>query len=216
MNRRTSYLLPLVVLLCTSFGIHAQAQETLPQKAAVGAQLSIVQWVKPKTSGVFKGDIYAPVLGGAAAVVDDAVVVLRGKNGWVGKGETNRLGRFTVTDVAPGAYSMMVKAPGLFAFYAIQVAADNDVDVNTYPERVRVSCAFIEESAVERMAKHVKGETSIDDVKVAPEGLDADQSGSAAGSVVTLTDGKFSGIMHEPGTDFNPAVGMEITLIKTD
>ncbi len=215
MNRRISCSLALLVLLGTGLEMRIHAQEGLSQKVAgEGSALSVVQWVKPKTSGVLKGDIYAPVLGGAAAVVGDAVVVLRGKNGWVGKGETNRLGRFTVTDVEPGAYSMMVKAPGLFAFYAIQVAADNDVDVNTYPERVRVSCAFIEGAAVERLAKHVKGETSIDDVKVAPEGLDTVQSGTAAGSVVTLSDGKFSGIIHEPGTDFNPAAGMEITLIQ--
>ncbi len=53
----------------------------------------------------------------------------------------------------------------------LQVAAENDVDAHTYPERATVSCAFIEETAVNRMAKHVKGELTLDDVKVAPEGL---------------------------------------------
>ena len=43
---------------------------------------------------------------------------------------TNRLGRFTVTDVSPVLIRLMVKAPGLFAFYALQVAAENDVDAH--------------------------------------------------------------------------------------
>ncbi len=199
--------------------MQVQAQELLPQKVAVdgtaGVTLSIVQWVKPKTPGVLKGDIFAPVLGGAAVVVDDAVVVLRGKDGWVGKGETNRLGRFTVTDVEPGAYSLMVKAPGLFAFYAIQVAAENDVDAHTYPERAAVSCAFIEETAVKRMAKHVKDELTIDEVKMAPEGVEVAQRGVVAGHcVATLSDGRFSGVLYQPGSGFLPAAGEDITLLQ--
>lgn len=216
MNRRISCSLALLVLLCTGLQTQTHAQEVLPQKVAGDeAALSVVQWVKPRTAGVLKGDILAPVLGGAAVVVDDAVVVLRGKDGWVGEGETNRLGRFTVTDVKPGAYSLMVKAPGLFAFYALQVAAENDVDAHTYPERATVSCAFIEETAVNRMAKHVKGELTLDDVKVAPEGLGVVQSGIVpSSSVVTLTDGKLSGVLHQAGSDFVPAVGEEITLLQ--
>ncbi|HBV61381.1 MAG TPA: hypothetical protein DEF45_00005, partial [Rhodopirellula sp.] len=81
--------------------------------------------------------------------------------------------------------------------------------------RAAVSCAFIEETAVKRMAKHVKGELTIDDVKVASEGLEVAQSGVAvANSVVTLTDGKFSGTLHQAGSDFLPASGEEITLLQ--
>ena len=193
-----------------------QAQEAVPQKAAGdGAALSVVQWVKPKTAGVLKGEIFAPVSGGASAVVDDAVVVLRGKDGWVGEGETNRLGRFTVTDVEPGAYSLMVKAKGLFAFYALQVAEENDVDAHVYPERVSVSCAFIEEAAVKRMAQHFKGELTLDEVELAAEGLDVSRSAAVvAASAVTLTDGRFSGVLHQAGTGLTPAVGQAVTLLR--
>ena len=220
MNRRTScsVALLLIVLLCAGLEKRCHAQDGLAQeKAGDGAALSVVQWVKPRTAGVLKGDIFAPVLGGAAAVVDDAVVVLRGKDGWVGEGETNRLGRFTVTDVKPGAYSLMVKAPGLFAFYALQIAAENDVDAHTYPERATVSCAFIEETAVNRLAKHVEGELTLEDVEVAPEGLGVVQSGIVpSSSVVMLTEGKLSGVLHQAGSDFVPAVGEEITLLRDD
>ena len=219
MNRRILFSLPFAALICVSVVQQVRAQEVLPQQAAVSAQsseqLSIVQWVKPKTTGVLKGDIFAPVLGGAAAVVDDAVVVIRGQDGWVGEAATNRLGRFTVTDVKPGVYSILVKAPGLFAFYAIQVVAENDVDAHAYPERVRVSCAFIDETAVSRMAKHMKGEMTMDDVVVKPEGAAVAQSGNtAASSVVTLRDGKLSGVMSQAGSGFKPAAGVQVTVIK--
>ena len=216
MNRRISCSLALLVLFSAGLKTQTQAQEVLPQQVAgEGAALSVVQWVKPRTDGVLKGDVLAPVSGGAAVVVDDAVVVLRGKDGWVGEGVTNRLGRFTVTDVKPGAYSLMVKAPGLFAFYALHIAAENDVDAHAYPERATVSCAFIEETAVKQMAKPVTGEMELDDVVVAPEGLEVVQSGIVpSSSVVTLTDGKLSGVLHEAGSDFKPAVGEEITLLQ--
>jgi hypothetical protein len=219
MNRRILFSLPLVALICTSAVHQVQAQEELPQRTAVSSQgseqLSIVQWVKPKTPGVLKGDIFVPVLGGAAAVVDDAVVVLRGQDGWVGEAATNRLGRFTVTDVKPGVYSVLVKAPGLFAFYAIQVVSENEVDSHTYPERARVSCAFIDETAVSRMAKHMKGEMTMNDVVVKPEGAAVAQGGNAVrSSVVTLIDGKLSGVMSQAGSAFKPAPGVQVTVIK--
>ena len=216
MNRRFSCSLALLVLFCVSPKTHSQ--ELLPQQVAGdGAALSVVQWVKPRTAGVLKGDIFAPVSGGASVVVEDAVIVLRGKNGWVGEGTTNRLGRFTVTDVEPGVYSMMVKGPGVFAFYALQVAAENDVDTHTYPDRVTVPCAFIDEAAVNRLAKHVNGELTLDEIVVAPEGLAVGQDGDVSGStssLVTLTDGKLSGVLLQPGSGFEAASSMNVTLFQ--
>ncbi len=215
MNRRILLSLPLLTLVCISNVHRARAQEELPQKAAASGQLSIVQWVKPKTAGVLKGNVVAPVAGGASTVVDEAVVVLRGKDGWVGEAETNRLGRFTVTDVEPGVYSLLVKARGLFAFYAIQVVSDNEVDGHSYPERALVSCAYINEVAVSKLAKHVKGEMTISDVDLDPVGADVAQGGNAStGSVIQLTEGKLVGAMHQAGSGFLPAEGVKVTVIK--
>jgi len=219
MNRRILFSLPLAALLCLNAVHHARAQEELPQQASVqeqlNHQLSLVQWVKPKTAGVLKGDVFAPVLGGATAVVDNAVVVLRGTNGWVGEAATNRLGRFTITDVKPGVYSMLVKAPGLFAFYALQVVAENDVDVHAYPERARISCAFLEEVSVTRIAKHEKGEMTLGDVAIQPEGVAVVQEHATAGSpLARLIDGTLSGVLRQAGSGFKVAPGTQVTVLE--
>ncbi|MDA7907112.1 carboxypeptidase-like regulatory domain-containing protein [bacterium] len=227
MKTRISPKLPLALLLCTVFTTAVKAEdESSPQltsvnesvaKAPAVQETSLVQWIKPATGGVLKGDVFAPVLGGAVSVVGDAVIALHGKDGWVAEVETNRLGRFTVTDVEPGAYSLVVKAPGLFALYAIQVIAENEVDTHRYPERAKVSCAFIEAAAVKRMAKHVEGEVINADIEIAAEGVEVNQRGdiSRNGTIVaTLNDGKLVGAMQGPGSDFIPAVGDKITLVK--
>ena len=90
MNRRISCSLALLVLLCAGLqNANAFAQEVLPQQVAgEGAALSVVQWVKPRTAGVLKGDILAPVLGWCMLwLLMTRSVVLRGKNGWVGEGD---------------------------------------------------------------------------------------------------------------------------------
>ena len=61
-----------VALICTSVVHQARAQEELPQRAAVSGQsseqLSIVQWVKPKTPGVLNSDVFHLHVGGELKV----------------------------------------------------------------------------------------------------------------------------------------------------
>ncbi|MGI9468403.1 MAG: hypothetical protein ACR2OA_14885 [Rubripirellula sp.] len=50
-----------------------------------------------------------------------------------------------------------------------------------------------------RCSKHVKDELKLDEIVVAPEGLGVDHDGNGnanSSSLVTLTDGKLSGVLH--------------------
>ncbi len=222
MIRRIFLLLPILLLPIAGLPLQANAQEELPvansPEVRASGMLTVVQWVKPRTAGVVKGEITTPIPGGAAALVDNAVVELRGKDGWMGSGETNRLGRFTITDVRPGPYSMVVRGPGVFACYALHVAGENEDDTHVYPERVRVSCTVIGEEAIGQLLFENMGEYTINDVEMAVEGPVSEKliqdKVAAVTTVVELIEGKLAGTLYEAGSAFDPAVSQKVTLIK--
>ena len=224
MNRRTLILLPCFAFLLGVVGNDADAQEELVAAPAQAAsQLSAVQWVQPKTAGVFKADVFVPVVGGASAAVDDAVLELRGADGWSGKGETNRLGRVTITGVEPGVYSVSVTAPGLFAVYAMQIVGESVKDQNTYPERARISCAFIDKRAARRMltgaATPKPSAVESRDGKIAvleEEGVAVTQ-GSADGLMtpfMEIVEGQLIGHLYHSGSGFRAAGGLRVSLMR--
>lgn len=152
MIRRLS-ISSLVLLAAMSFFVReTSAQEELPTDANSLTQidagtpddhLTVTQWVRPKTPGVFKARIIAPLPGGGGQAVDGAEVILRGPDGWKKAAESHRGGRVTITDVQPGTYSLVARAPGFLAVYAMHIVGQNESLRELFPETAEVSCSLI-------------------------------------------------------------------------
>jgi hypothetical protein len=78
--------------------------------------------IAPAESG-----IVVVVVDVTGAVISEAHVLIRNKDGKVAAGETDERGKFSAPDLAPGTYEVTVSAPGFKTFMAKSVTASRSV-----------------------------------------------------------------------------------------
>ncbi len=130
-------LIVAVLLGSISLGNHNEAfSQGLPR-------LTVTEWVHPSTPGEFKAKVVVPKVDGGVRAVQNAVITLRGKEGVVHRGRSNRQGDVVIRGVAPGVYAVTAQGKGICACYAMHVLDSEFTGSELYPDVAEISCALV-------------------------------------------------------------------------
>ncbi|MFG0262584.1 MAG: carboxypeptidase regulatory-like domain-containing protein [Novipirellula sp. JB048] len=197
----------LVAMPCVQAKDRVQAEDQV-SPAIPSHPLTISQWVSPASSEALTGRVVVPSINGAAKAIADAKITLLSSDGTLWRATSDEVGRFTITDVPAGVYSVTAKTDEVFACSALHVVDAQGAAGADFPSEVEIAAASIDYTMIKNaVIRYLPAKTLGAEVALPTENLN-DVAERVCGDQylrVMQSDGGMSGSLRLAGGTLHAA-----------
>ncbi|WP_442506324.1 carboxypeptidase regulatory-like domain-containing protein [Novipirellula sp. SH528] len=164
--------------------------------------LTISQWVSLASSESLTGRVVVPSVNGEAKAIANAKVTLLSSDGKVWRATSDEAGKFSVSNIEPGVYSVTAKAKDVFACCAMHVLDAQAATGANFPSEVEIAAANIDYTLVKSAVLRYLPAKTVDSAVELPSDKLSEVSERVCNDQylrVSQTDGGLKGVLRLAG-----------------